>query len=43
VRSSGVPALDEEAIAMVQRASPAPAPPPDAPKDLTVPVQFELR
>ncbi|MGP9822570.1 energy transducer TonB, partial [Salinarimonas sp. NSM] len=41
-RSSGAPALDEAAVAMVRRASPAPAPP-DGPVTLTVPVRFDLR
>jgi periplasmic protein TonB len=42
-RSSGYAALDKEVIAMVRRASPIPAPPPDAPRNLTVPVQFQVR
>ena len=42
-RSSGFPELDAEVLAMVRRASPVPAPPPGAPLDLTVPVQFRVR
>ncbi|WP_052340832.1 energy transducer TonB [Salinarimonas rosea] len=41
-RSSGASALDEAAVAMVRRASPAPAPPEGA-VTLTVPVRFDLR
>jgi protein TonB len=42
-RSSGSPALDDEVLALVQRASPMPAPPPGAPRDITAPVQFSIR
>ena len=42
-RSSGVPELDEEVVAMVRRASPVPAPPPGAKLDITVPVRFNIR
>lgn len=42
-RSSGFPELDAEVVAMVRRASPVPAPPPDAPRDITAPVQFHIR
>ena len=44
--SSGSPALDDEAMALVRRAQPFPAPPPDlagAHIDLTVPIRFNLR
>jgi protein TonB len=43
--SSGSPALDREALAMIQRASPLPAPPPEVAGgriDLTVPVHFNV-
>jgi protein TonB len=46
VRSSGSSALDEEALATLQRASPLPAPPSPiagATFDLTLPVQFRIR
>jgi protein TonB len=46
VRSSGVAALDEEAIALVRRAQPFPALPREVPGervDLSVPVRFSLR
>lgn len=45
-RSSGVELLDEEVLALIQRAEPLPAPPPEVPGDpvrLTVPVKFFLR
>jgi protein TonB len=45
-RSSGVSALDEEALALVRRAQPFPPPPPEWPGervDLTVPISFNLR
>jgi protein TonB len=45
VGSSGSPLLDAEVLAMIQRASPLPAPPPDVPGalvDLVVPVRFDL-
>jgi protein TonB len=45
-RSAGDPALDEAVLAMIQRASPLPAPPaelPGEPIELTVPVRFGLR
>ncbi|CAA0088459.1 Uncharacterised protein [Starkeya nomas] len=44
--SSGNPAFDQEAVAMVRRASPVPAPPPEVPGGtivFTVPVQFSPR
>ena len=41
-RSSGVAALDEEAVALLQRAQPFPAPPPEIP-DARVPVTVQLR
>jgi protein TonB len=44
--SSGHPALDEETLALLQRASPLPPPPSEAgrpPLALTVPVQYNLR
>ena len=46
VRSSGVPELDEETIALLGRASPLPPPPPEAgdgPFELVAPVLFRLR
>ena len=46
VRSSGSPALDAEALAVLQRASPLPAPPDHingATLDLTLPIQFRIR
>jgi len=47
-RSAGDPALDEAVLAMIQRASPLPAPPPELQPgepaiELTVPVRFALR
>lgn len=45
-RSAGDAALDEAVLAMVRRASPLPAPPPEMPGEtleLTVPVRFALR
>lgn len=45
-KTSGFESLDEETVAMVQRASPLPAPPPEIAQDrmeLVVPVQFFLR
>jgi periplasmic protein TonB len=45
-RSSGSQALDSETLALVRRAEPLPAPPPEMPGDpvtLTVPVRFSLR
>ena len=46
VRSSGSSALDEEALAVLQRASPLPAPPGQVSGttfDLTLPIQFRIR
>ena len=43
VRSSGHPALDEAAVALVQRASPVPAPPAAAPRSITAPIRFDIR
>jgi len=46
VKSSGSPALDEEVLAMVERAAPLPAFPPAITKDtigLTVPIRFALK
>ena len=46
LRSSGAAALDEEAIALLQRAQPFPAPPAEMPGphvDLVVPIRFNLR
>lgn len=43
VRSSGHPALDEAVLDLMRRASPVPAPPPDAPKTITAPVRFNIR
>jgi len=45
-KTSGHESLDEETVAMVERASPLPAPPPEMTQDrieLVVPVQFFLR
>lgn len=45
-KTSGHESLDEETVAMVERASPLPAPPPEMAQDrieLVVPVQFFLR
>jgi protein TonB len=45
IGSSGSAALDQEALGMIQRASPLPAPPPElggARISLTVPVRFNL-
>jgi protein TonB len=46
IRSSGSPALDEEALAVLQRANPLPAPPGHvngSTFDLTLPIQFRIR
>ncbi|MFC4167055.1 energy transducer TonB family protein, partial [Teichococcus aestuarii] len=45
VRGTGHAELDEEILAMIQRASPLPAPPPEMgdPVTLTVPVRFSVR
>jgi protein TonB len=46
MRSSGASSLDEEALALLQRAQPFPAPPsemPGAHVDLTVPIRFNLK
>jgi periplasmic protein TonB len=43
VRSSGVAALDQEAQAMVRRASPFPAPPSGGTMEFTVPLSFQIR
>jgi protein TonB len=43
VQGSGVPSLDHEATAMVQRASPFPAPPSGRGLTFTVPVSFRLK
>ncbi len=45
-KSSGVESLDEETVALAERASPLPAPPPEMAQDrieLVVPVQFVMR
>ncbi len=45
-KGSGFPELDAETLALVRRAEPLPAPPPEVPGDpltLTVPVRFSLR
>ena len=39
-RSSGHAELDQEVLAMVRRASPVPAPPPGAQRDIIAPVRF---
>jgi protein TonB len=46
VKSSGVAALDEETLALVQRSQPFPLPPPEVPGaeiKFTVPVRFNIR
>jgi TonB family protein len=43
VRPSGIASLDQEAQAMVRRASPFPPPPPGAPRSFTAPVRFHLQ
>ena len=43
VRSSGVPLLDEEVVALVRRASPVPAPPPGVNRTIVVPIRFSMR
>jgi protein TonB len=40
---SGIAAIDQEAVAMVRRASPFPAPPDGQGRNFTVPVRFNLR
>ena len=45
VKSSGFPALDEETLAMIQRASPVPAPPAgmiSGRGEVVIPVEFSL-
>ncbi len=42
-RGAGAPSLDEEAQAMVRRASPLPAPPSGRAASMTLPVTFEVR
>lgn len=42
-RSSGVPELDEAVMAMIQRSSPVPPPPPGTSLDIQVPVRFNIR
>jgi periplasmic protein TonB len=46
VRSAGTAALDQEALAVLQRAQPFPPPPADTPGErlpLTVPIIFEVK
>jgi protein TonB len=43
LRSSGVPDLDAEVVALVRRASPVPAPPEGAKLDIALPIRFNLR
>lgn len=43
VTGAGIPALDREAVAMVERASPFPQPPGGQGKTFTAPVAFQLR
>lgn len=43
VRSSGFGALDDEAVSLVRRASPVPAPPPGMNGLVTVPIRFSVR
>jgi len=45
-KRSGSPALDDEALAMLQRASPLPAPPDQIPGpmlELVLPIQFSIK
>ena len=42
-RSSGFPELDQAAVQAVQRASPVPAPPPGVNKNITAPMNFNIR
>jgi periplasmic protein TonB len=45
-KTSGSPALDEEALAVLKRASPLPAPPAQIPGpmlDLVLPIQFRIK
>jgi len=45
-RSSGFPALDQEALALLDRAQPLPAPPPEItgdPLEIILPVQFNIK
>ncbi|HKH96369.1 MAG TPA: TonB family protein, partial [Beijerinckiaceae bacterium] len=44
-RSSGVPVLDAESLALIRRAEPFPVPPPGMPVpiEITVPVRFSFR
>lgn len=41
-QSSGIPELDQLALASARRASPVPAPPPGASKTITVPYRFKM-
>lgn len=43
VGPSGVPELDEEALDLLRRASPAPKPPPDVNPFVTVPISFTVK
>lgn len=43
LRSSGVPEIDAEVVALVRRASPVPAPPEGAKLDIALPIRFNLR
>lgn len=42
-RSSGVPEIDSEVVALVRRASPVPAPPPGTNRTITAPIRFSVR
>ncbi|OCW58366.1 energy transducer TonB family protein [Hoeflea olei] len=42
-RSSGYPALDNEVLSLVRRASPVPAPPPGVNRTIVAPVRFSVR
>lgn len=42
-QSSGIPEFDQEALDLLQRASPAPKPPPGANTFVTVPISFSLK
>lgn len=42
-RSSGFSELDDAVLALIRRASPVPAPPPDAPHSISAPVRFYMK
>lgn len=43
VRSSGIAALDDEVLALMQRASPVPVPPPGVARTIVVSIRFSVR